>query len=52
MSLWMHWWKAIWRLRPAFSRFKIEHTFKQAVRQYRCVHLPFLDVRHEATAPQ
>jgi hypothetical protein len=19
MSLWMHWWNAIWRLRPAFS---------------------------------
>jgi hypothetical protein len=20
MSLWLHWWNAIWRLRPAFSR--------------------------------
>ena len=30
-------------------RFKIEHTFKQAVR--RLVQLPLLDVRHEAAAP-
>ena len=22
MSLWMHWWNAIWQLRPAFSRLK------------------------------
>jgi len=20
MSLWIHWWNVIWRLRPAFSR--------------------------------
>ena len=33
-------------------RFKIEHTFKQAVNPDRFLHLPFLDVQHEAAAPQ
>ena len=33
-------------------RFKIEHTFKQAVRQIGSFTLPFLDVQHEAAAPQ
>ena len=33
-------------------RFKIEHTFKQASTPDRFLHLPFLDVQHEAAAPQ
>ena len=31
MSLWMHWWNAIWRLRPAFSRLKTFLWFATAV---------------------
>src|SRR5215469_2611890 len=31
MSLWMHWWDAIWRLRPAFSRLQIFLWFAIAV---------------------
>ena len=31
MSLWMHWWKAIWRLRPAFSRLQTFLWFATAV---------------------
>jgi hypothetical protein len=31
MSLWMHWWNAIWRLRPAFSRLQTFLWFATAV---------------------
>jgi hypothetical protein len=31
MSLWTHWWKAIWRLRPAFSRLQTFLWFATAV---------------------
>ena len=31
MSLWMYWWNAIWRLRPAFSRLKTFLWFATAV---------------------
>ena len=31
MSLWMHWWNAIWRLRPAFSRLRTFLWFATAV---------------------
>jgi hypothetical protein len=31
MSLWMHWWSAIWRLRPAFSRLQTFLWFSIAV---------------------
>ena len=31
MSLWMHWWTAIWRLRPAFSRLQTFLWFATAV---------------------
>ena len=31
MSLWMHWWNAIWLLRPAFSRLKTFLWFATAV---------------------
>ena len=31
MSLWMPWWNAIWRLRPAFSRLRTFLWFATAV---------------------
>ena len=31
MSLWIHWWNAIWRLRPAFSRLQTFLWFATAV---------------------
>ena len=31
MSLWLHWWNAIWRLRPAFSRLQTFLWFATAV---------------------
>jgi hypothetical protein len=31
MSLWMPWWNAIWRLRPAFSRLRTFLWFVTAV---------------------
>ena len=31
MSLWMHWWNAVWRLRPAFSRLQTFLWFATAV---------------------
>ena len=31
MSLWMHWWNALWRLRPAFSRLQTFLWFATAV---------------------
>ncbi|HME23447.1 MAG TPA: IS4 family transposase, partial [Acetobacteraceae bacterium] len=31
MSLWMHWWNAIWMLRPAFSRLRTFLWFAAAV---------------------
>src|SRR3954465_7241940 len=31
MSLWMHWWNAIWRLRPALSRLQTFLWFATAV---------------------
>src|SRR5215471_13265238 len=31
MSLWIHWWNVIWRLRPAFSRLQAFLWFATAV---------------------